>query len=152
MDDTLRGLYQEILLDHYRAPRRQGTLPSPTASLRETNPLCGDDVTVDVRIGPGGRIADIRFRGKGCSICIASASMMSEGVAGQSAAAVRALTEEVKRLTKGEPRKDKTDLDDLEALGGVSKFPVRIKCALLPWMTLEKLLGGLPKAAAEETS
>jgi nitrogen fixation NifU-like protein len=139
----LEDLYREIILDHYRNPRNRGELPSPPAVRSEGfNPLCGDEVQVylDVRDGV---VEDIRISGQGCSISQSSASMMSQAVKGRSLPEARALVQAFKSLLSIEDGHDHDDnghagdeLGDLEALQGVVKYPVRIKCATLAWNTL----------------
>jgi len=160
----LEDLYREIILDHYRNPRNRGDLPSPPALRVEGfNPLCGDEVVLYVDMAPvaddagdgGGdrvdRVADIRISGQGCSISQSSASMMSAAVKGRTAAEARQLIRAFKAMMSihehrldGEGREvveavapdPDIKLGDLEALRGVVKFPVRIKCATLSWNTL----------------
>jgi nitrogen fixation NifU-like protein len=149
----LEDLYREIILDHYRSPRNRGELTVPPAHRTEGfNPLCGDEVVVYLDLDDG-RISDIRIAGQGCSISQSSASMMSAAVKGKTVEEVRALTRAFKSMmsiheqeldgTDAEP--DELDpavnLGDLEALRGVVKFPVRIKCATLSWNTLAQGLG-----------
>jgi nitrogen fixation protein NifU and related proteins len=158
----LDDLYREIILDHYRNPRNRGDLPTPPATRTEGfNPLCGDEVVVYVMVEPGSgsdapRIADIKIGGQGCSISQSSASMMSSAVKGKTVAEARATIHGFKRLmtvegdTEGEaaeePVRAEVKLGDLEALQGVVKFPVRIKCATLSWNTLAQALDELPLA------
>ncbi|HVF14850.1 MAG TPA: SUF system NifU family Fe-S cluster assembly protein [Acidimicrobiales bacterium] len=160
---SLEDLYREIILDHYRNPRNRGDLPSPPALRVEGfNPLCGDEVVLYVDIGPsegegegGGRVADIRISGQGCSISQSSASMMSAAVKGCSAAEARGLIRAFKAMMSihehhldGDGHEvveavapdPEIKLGDLEALRGVVKFPVRIKCATLSWNTLAQAL------------
>ena len=154
----LEDLYREIILDHYRSPRNRGDLPSPPATRVEGfNPLCGDEIVLYVDVQDG-TVADIRIGGQGCSISQSSASMMSAAVKGRTIAEARALTRAFKGLMSiheqsldgdGAEPADANDADvklgDLEALRGVVKFPVRIKCATLAWNTL---LEALDKPAA----
>ena len=151
----LEDLYREIILDHYRNPRNRGELPTPPAHRVEGfNPLCGDEIVVYVDV-EGGTISDIKIGGQGCSISQSSASMMSSAVKGKTVAEARELTRAFKALmTIHESRLDGGDgsgtdtptpdpevkLGDLEALQGVVKFPVRIKCATLAWNTLLEAL------------
>ena len=148
----LEDLYREIILDHYRNPRNRGELETPPAHRVEGfNPLCGDEIVVYVQVGDDGKITDIKIGGQGCSISQSSASMMSSAVKGKTVEEARALTRAFKALmTIHESRLDGGDgsgtdtptpdpevkLGDLEALQGVVKFPVRIKCATLSWNTL----------------
>jgi nitrogen fixation NifU-like protein len=145
----LEDLYREIILDHYRSPRNRGELPSPPATRVEGfNPLCGDEIVVYVDI-EGDTVQDIRIGGQGCSISQSSASMMTSAVKGKTIDEVAALTRTFKSMMSiheqaldGEGDDGPTEPDpevklgDLEALRGVVKFPVRIKCATLSWNTL----------------
>jgi len=133
---SLEALYQEVIIEHYRRPQNRGELPNPTASVQLDNPLCGDEITLDLLVEDG-VIVDVRFRGQGCSISQASASMMTQAVKGKTVAEADALMQRVQQMLKGEASAG-PDLGDLEALQGVAKFPVRIKCALLAWEALDK--------------
>jgi nitrogen fixation protein NifU and related proteins len=144
----LEDLYREIILDHYRTPRNRGELPVPPARHAEGhNPLCGDEITVYLDVqgeGDAATIQDVKVSGQGCSISQSSASMMSAAVKGKSIAEVRALVRRFKGMMSIEtddttPLPD-VALGDLEALQGVVKFPVRIKCATLAWNTLIEAL------------
>ena len=149
----LEDLYREIILDHYRSPRNRGELPVPPAHKVEGfNPLCGDEVVLYLDIDDGDTVRDIKIEGQGCSISQASTSMMSAAVRGKSLDEVHALIRAFKALmsiheSKLEGEGDGSDLaadlegvrlGDLEALQGVVKFPVRIKCATLAWNTLQQ--------------
>jgi len=155
----LEDLYREIILDHYRSPRNRGELPVPPAHRVEGfNPLCGDEVVLFLDLAPDGTVTDIKISGQGCSISQASTSMMSAAVKGKSVAEVRRLVRAFKALMSIHESKlegesgddlaaelDGVRLGDLEALQGVVKFPVRIKCATLAWNTLTQ---GLDEAGA----
>ena len=150
----LEDLYREIILDHYRNPRNRGELETPPAVRTEGfNPLCGDEIVVYLDVDDSGTVSDIRIGGTGCSISQSSASMMSAAVKGKTLDEVRALTRSFKAMMSvhessldadGESTEDDASaaptadvpLGDLEALRGVVKFPVRIKCATLAWNTL----------------
>ena len=147
----LEDLYREIILDHYRAPRNRGELPVPPAHKVEGfNPLCGDEVVLYLEVGPDGTVSDLRTSGQGCSISQASTSMMSAAVKGRTVDEARTLIRAFKSLMSiHESKLEGADataatedalegvrLGDLEALQGVVKFPVRIKCATLAWNTL----------------
>ena len=150
----LEDLYREIILDHYRAPRNRGELPVPPAAKAEGfNPLCGDEVVVYLDIDPETDVVrDVKIGGQGCSISQASTSMMSAAVKGKTVEEARKLISAFKALmsiheSKLEGEGDGADLaadlegvrlGDLEALQGVVKFPVRIKCATLAWNTLQQ--------------
>lgn len=134
----LEDLYREIILDHYRSPRNRGQLEPPAVSAEGHNPLCGDEITVwlDVR---DGTVAEVRFSGSGCSISQSSASMMTSAIKGRTLDEVRAIVARFKQMMtveEGAEGADDVPLGDLEALKGVVKFPVRIKCATLAWNTL----------------
>jgi len=156
----LDDLYREIILDHYRSPRNRGELPVPPAERVEGfNPLCGDEVILFVQVEDG-KVADIKFSGQGCSISQSSTSMMTSAVKGRSLEESRALIRRFKGLMSiheqslggdgdevgegadgpKEPDEPDVKLGDLEALQGVVKFPVRIKCATLSWNTLTQAL------------
>lgn len=144
---SLDELYRQVILDHYRRPRRSGRLAAPTAHADGTNPLCGDEITLDLLVA-GGKVEDAAVTGRGCSISQASASMMADRLVGMTLADISDLILQVKRLLDVEPGDPGIDPDrpgaalgDLESLTGVRRFPVRIKCALLPWTTLESALG-----------
>jgi len=147
----LEDLYREIILDHYRTPRNRGELESPPAvESNGHNPLCGDEITVYLLVdgeGADAVVSDIKIGGQGCSISQSSASMMSQAVKGKSVAEARALIRRFKSMmsidTGGDDDNgaaDEVALGDLEALQGVVKFPVRIKCAVLGWNTLNQAL------------
>jgi nitrogen fixation NifU-like protein len=139
----LDDLYREIILDHYRSPRNRGELPPPAAHAVGHNPLCGDEIDVYVEVDDG-VVNDIKVGGQGCSISQSSASMMSQAVKGKSVDDVAALVKKFKGLMSVEEVDDEPAADvplgDLEALQGVVKFPVRIKCATLAWNTLTEAL------------
>jgi len=149
---SLDDLYREVILDHYRHPRRRGTLEHPDAHAEGQNPLCGDEISIDLALA-GDRIADVRIQGRGCSISQASASMMAEAITGKTIAEARDLMRRFKAMMDIEPGEAGLDaarpgaaLGDLESLQGVRRFPVRIKCADLPWATLAQALEERPPA------
>jgi nitrogen fixation NifU-like protein len=133
---ALDELYREVILEHYKSPRNRGRLTNPDVATRGHNPLCGDDVEISLDLD-NDVVSDIRFQGKGCSISQASASMLTEAVKGKTTAQARALIQTFKAMMRGEPVAHDS-LGDVEALQGVRKYPVRIKCALLAWTTLEE--------------
>jgi nitrogen fixation protein NifU and related proteins len=153
----LEDLYREIILDHYRNPRNRGELPAPPAQRVEGfNPLCGDEIVVYLLVD-GDTVSDVKITGQGCSISQSSASMMSAAVKGRSVDEARALIRAFKGLMSihesrlegdgeaSETPEPEVKLGDLEALQGVVKFPVRIKCATLSWNTLAQ---GLDQAVS----
>ncbi len=140
MTDALPSLFQELILDHYRTPRNKGALEDPTVTIAMHNPVCGDEIELRLRL-EGDRVAAVRFGGHGCSISQASASMMTQQASGRSIPELHELGALFTSLMHGSPEaaRDRR-LGDLRALQGVAKFPVRIKCALLPWNALEEAL------------
>jgi nitrogen fixation protein NifU and related proteins len=144
---ALEDLYREIILDHYRSPRNRGELPTPPAVVAQGhNPLCGDEITVYLQLD-GDRVSDVKVGGQGCSISQSSASMMSQAIKGHTVDEVRALVKRFKGMMSiedvdgdGDDASADVALGDLEALQGVVKFPVRIKCATLAWNTLLEAL------------
>ena len=137
-------LYREIILDHYRNPRRKRAVEPADMTVEAANPLCGDEVTLTLRLKDG-EVEDVGFVGRGCSISQASASMMCEEVAGRSRAEAAELGHRFKEMLMAEGSPE--ELGDLEALQGVRHYPVRIKCAVLPW---NALLRGLEGTAGED--
>lgn len=137
----LASLYQELILEHYRSPRNRGTVEAADASVHMRNPSCGDEVQLQLRLGADGRIAEVRFTGEGCSISQASTSMMTQLVKGKTPEEVRALADRFKQMMHGdaEAARDRA-MGDARALAGVSRFPVRVKCALLGWNAIEEAL------------
>jgi nitrogen fixation NifU-like protein len=143
---SLENLYREVILDHYRSPRNREPLTVVDAHAEGVNPLCGDEVVVDMKIEDG-RVTGVSVRGQGCSISQSSGSMMSEAIKGLNRDEIADLTDRFRRLLSLEnedidhEHSEDHGLGDLEALQGVRKYPVRIKCAYLPWTTLEQALG-----------
>ena len=137
MSDELRDLYQEVILDHNRRPRNFGPLPDANRSAEGHNPLCGDRVTVQLRVEDG-RVEGISFQGSGCAISTASASLMTEALQGKTVEEAHALFHGFHELvTRGS---DGEDLGKLAVFTGVREFPIRVKCATLAWHTLEAAL------------
>ncbi len=145
----LDELYREVILDHYRSPRHRGSLPSPTISREGLNPLCGDEIVVDILVEEG-LIRDVAYRGSGCSISQSSGSMMTEAVKGKGLEQVEQLIRDFTAMMQGSPEVDAESLGDLEALTGVRKFPVRVKCATLAWHTLNAALEGASATVTTE--
>lgn len=134
----LASLYQQLILDHYRHPRNKGELDPSSVDVHVYNPVCGDEVRLQMLV-ENDRIADVKFRGQGCSISQAAASIMTHLLKGKSLADADALADRVTQMMHGDAdaAQDK-NLGDLRALQGVSKFPVRIKCALLGFDALRQ--------------
>ncbi|HMN81669.1 MAG TPA: SUF system NifU family Fe-S cluster assembly protein [Burkholderiaceae bacterium] len=146
----LRELYQEVIFDHNRSPRNFHPLADADRSADGHNPLCGDQLTVYLRID-GDRVADASFVGHGCAISTASASLMTEAVKGRSLAEVEALFQAFHTmLTDAAPAPDPHDLGKLEVFSGVREFPARVKCATLAWHTLRNALAGIRGTAQTE--
>jgi nitrogen fixation NifU-like protein len=152
MARSLDELYRDVILDHYRNPRHQGALKGPHVHAEGQNPSCGDEFSLDLAIEDG-VIVDVGIQGQGCSISQASGSMMANAISGKSLDQARELTHTFKVMMTIEDGDNPVDPDrpgsvlgDLEALQGVRRFPVRIKCADLPWATLDDAIS---KAAAK---
>ena len=144
IDESLRELYQDVILDHSRHPRHFGPLEHATHNATGHNPLCGDRVMVHLIVNCEGRIGDIKFEGKGCAISQASASLMTDMLIGRSVAEAEALMESFVHLVKGEDASGlaEDDLERLSVMAGVSAFPMRVKCATLAWHTMKSALEG----------
>jgi nitrogen fixation NifU-like protein len=145
---SIEELYREVILDHNRNPRNRGTLTEPDAHAEGNNPLCGDEMSLDLRLEDD-RVVEVAIQGQGCSISQSSASMMSQAIKGKTLEEVGRLITTFKAMMDIEapatgagldPGRPGAVLGDLEALQGVRKFPVRIKCANLAWTTLEEAL------------
>jgi len=135
---ALGALFQELILEHYKNPRNKGALEGATASAHLNNPTCGDEIFLQL-ILEDDRIVDLRFTGQGCSISQASVSMMTQRLKGKTLEEAAAMTERFREMLHGdkEAARDRS-LGDLRALAGVSKFPVRVRCAMLGWDALEQ--------------
>lgn len=143
MDDSLRELYQDVILDHSRHPRHFGRLEGATHTGEGYNPLCGDRVKIYLALDGDNRIKAITFEGKGCAISQASASLMTDMLAGRSVAEAETLMGGFLHLVKGEATElAGDDRDRLEVMAGVSAFPMRVKCATLAWHTMKSALEG----------
>ena len=150
----LRELYQEVILDHGKSPRNFGKPEAVTGESHGHNPLCGDTVTIYVTVD-GGTVTDIGFEGRGCAISMASASMMTELLQGKSIKEVQAMFAEFHALVASaepacEAGFETPDLDKLIVLAGVREFPMRVKCATLPWHTMKAALDGEGGGDGEE--
>lgn len=135
----LDSLYRQVILDHYKHPRNRGEFADEAMTIEMNNPTCGDRIFLQLKVD-GDKIEDVRFTGEGCSISMASASMMTQAVKGKTIAEALKMAEEFSRMMLGEDV-DITvfGLDDIEALQGVANFPARIKCATLAWKAVEKV-------------
>jgi len=138
----LEAMYQDIILEHQKDPRNYCTLKDPDRRAVGYNPLCGDRVCIELKLDAQNKaVQKTGFQGHSCSICKASASMMTEEIEGKSLNQIKSLIQNFRNIMQGEKDPDSID-GDLESLLGVRKFPVRIKCALLPWTTLKEAVDG----------
>jgi len=151
MDQSLRELYQEVILDHSRHPRHFGALADATHSGEGYNPLCGDRVKIYLLVDGDNRIADIGFEGKGCAISQASASLMTDMLVGRTVDEAEELMGGFVHLVKGESANGlaEEDRERLDVMAGVSAFPMRVKCATLAWHTMKSALEGGEAAKTE---
>jgi nitrogen fixation NifU-like protein len=138
--DGLRDLYQEVIFDHNRQPRNFRKLPSANRTAEGFNPLCGDQLTVYLKVNDAGSIEDVSFEGRGCAISTASASIMTEALKGKTEQEAQSLFEGFHRLVMGEAGVDGAGLGKLAVLGGVRDYPSRVKCATLAWHTVQAAL------------
>ena len=152
MFDELRQLYQEVILDHGTQPRNHHALEGATCRANGSNPVCGDMLTVYLKLDPDGTVADAAFEGKGCAISMASASMMTELVKGRTVAEVEKLFDSFHRLCTEDGYvldAAEEDADRLNVLAGVREFPVRVKCATLAWHTMHAAMSGDAEISTE---
>lgn len=133
---SLSEIYREVIMDHYGRPRNRGRLAQPDIAWELENPVCGDRIRIEATVADGA-VTDIRFSGQGCSISQASASMMTELVKGKNVKDARNLTESFLAMMKGDPGDYRT-LGEVQALQGVTRSPVRVKCATLAWHVLDE--------------
>ena len=143
---ALDELYKEVILDHYKNPRNKREMPEALRSCSKNNPLCGDEITVFVN-EDGTIVTDVSFVGQGCSISQSSASMMTEAVTGKTREEAEASIGAFRGMMAGEVEADEDSFGELVALKGVVKYPVRVKCAVLAWDTLQDALEGEGEAA-----
>ncbi len=151
----LNELYRDIVLDHYRTPRGRKELPESDVRNEGFNPLCGDSVSLALKF-QNGKVADVAVQCNGCSISVASGSMLAELLKGRSVEEANKLLETFKDMMHGKEAPEDVDIGDLDTLEGVRKFPVRVKCALLAWITLADALkawkAGGPRPEAASTT
>lgn len=145
--DGLDDLYQAVILDHYRRPRNQGLLPNPDLRSEGFNPFCGDQVILTMTLDGAGRIDAVGFEGEGCSISQASASMLTAHIQGRTLDEAESLVRTFKGVMQGEETdpEDEERLGEVAALQGVREFPIRVKCALLGWTTLQDAIADYRK-------
>jgi nitrogen fixation protein NifU and related proteins len=139
---NLEALYQEVILDHNRKPRNFREMENADRRIEGRNPLCGDEITLWLKLDDD-RVTDVSFRGTGCAISKSSASLMTSSVKGKTVAETRALFDRFHEMITGKlPESQRSSMGSLAALGGVSKFPLRVKCASLAWHALRSALEG----------
>ena len=144
--EELDELYRHTILDHYRNPRNRAVLTAPDAQARAYNPFCGDEVRLAFSVH-GGHVQGVSAQSQGCAICQSSASLMSEMLKGKDVTKLRGLADRFRELMRGKAlsKQEKQTFGDVEALAGVAQFPIRVKCALLAWSTLDEALDELEK-------
>ena len=150
--DDLRDLYQTVILDHNKAPRNFGSLEDHDRSAQGHNPLCGDKLTLELKLDDDERVSDVRFSGMGCAISTASASLMTEFARGKTKAEILTTKDRFHEMLTGNPNEtsDASDLGKLAVFGGVREFPARVKCATLSWHTMEAALDDKEELATTE--
>jgi len=131
----LDDLYRRVIMDHYKTPRNRGQFADDAISIELNNPTCGDKITLQLQI-ENGCVGNARFVGDGCSISMASASMMTDAIKGKTLDAALQMAEDFSKLMQGQ--QIEFEYEDIEAMSGVNKFPARIKCATLAWNALRK--------------
>ncbi|TAA71906.1 Fe-S cluster assembly sulfur transfer protein SufU [Planococcus salinarum] len=134
---NLDQLYRSVIMDHYKTPRNKGTIENDSINIEMNNPTCGDRIHLTLQVEDG-IVKDAKFDGEGCSISMASASMMTQAVKGKDVETALGLSKTFSDMMLGKDYDDSEDLGDIEALQGVSQFPARIKCATLAWKAMEK--------------
>lgn len=134
---NLDQLYRSVIMDHYKTPRNKGTIENDSINIEMNNPTCGDRIHLTLQVEDG-IVKDAKFDGEGCSISMASASMMTQAVKGKDVDTALGLSKTFSDMMLGKDYDDSLDLGDIEALQGVSQFPARIKCATLAWKAMEK--------------
>ncbi|WP_167629315.1 Fe-S cluster assembly sulfur transfer protein SufU [Listeria valentina] len=135
----LDQLYRQVIMDHYKNPRNKGELPDSNVTVDMNNPTCGDEIHLHLKI-EGDKIVEAKFTGSGCSISMASASMMTESVIGHTEKEALLMSQRFSEMVQGHEHEPVDENGDVEALSGVAKFPARIKCATLSWKAMEKAI------------
>ncbi|WP_062354589.1 Fe-S cluster assembly sulfur transfer protein SufU [Bacillus kwashiorkori] len=135
--NNLDSLYRQVIMDHYKKPRNKGVLDNSDLTIDMNNPTCGDRIRLTMNL-EGDKVSDVKFEGEGCSISMASASMMTQLIKGKDVETALKLSHIFSEMIQGNDYEDNLDLGDIEALQGVSQFPARIKCATLAWKAMEK--------------
>ncbi|KKK34110.1 nitrogen fixation protein NifU [Salinicoccus sediminis] len=143
--NNLDQLYRSVIMDHYKNPRNKGVIEDGTLTVDMNNPTCGDRIRLTLNVVDD-VVEDVKFEGEGCSISMASASMMTEAITGQKLDKALSMGDEFSNMMLGEDYDITDDMGDIEALAGVNQFPARIKCATLTWKALEK---GVRESASE---
>lgn len=151
MSEPLDDMYRDIIMDHFRSPRGKKPLEQVDITSQGSNPACGDELEMQVEMDDGA-VKDIHVDCRGCAISVASGSMLAEIIKGRSLEEARRIAELVRRMLKGERVDLPDDLGDIDALQGVRQFPVRIKCALLSWVTLIEGLNNFEKGQSKTGS
>lgn len=150
MDDAMRDLYQEVILEHNKRPRNFRVIAPADAQQEGFNPLCGDRLTLYLRLD-GDKVVDVSFQGSGCAISTSSASLMTESVKGKTKAEAARLFDAFHRLvTRAAPTPTKEEVGKLQVFAGVGEFPARVKCASLCWHTLKAALDGKGEKVSTE--
>lgn len=142
---NLDQLYRSVIMDHYKTPRNKGVLTDSSVTVDMNNPTCGDVIHLTMQIEDG-IVKDAKFEGEGCSISMASASMMTQMLKGKTEEQAHQLADIISNMMLGNEYDTSIDLGDIEALSGVQKFPARIKCATLAWKAMEKGIDGESEA------
>lgn len=137
---NLDQLYRSVIMDHYKTPRNKGVIEESSVTVDMNNPTCGDVIHLTMQVEEG-IVQNAKFEGEGCSISMASASMMTQLIKGKSVEDALSLADTISNIMLGNKYDDSIDLGDIEALSGVSKFPARIKCATLAWKAMEQGVG-----------
>lgn len=131
----LDDLYRQVIMDHYKTPRNKGSFDDGAATVEMNNPTCGDRIALQLNLN-NGVIEDAKFKGEGCSISLASASMMTDALKGKTVEEALAIARDFSAMMKGEDVE--FEYEDIQALSGVTKFPARIRCATLAWNAMKK--------------